>query len=274
MTVLLRGDCHGNFTWLDKLNYKPEETAIIILGDTGLNFWLNKTDQKIKKLIDNKGYYLYCIRGNHEQRPQFIQGMEKIYDDFVDGPVYWEPQYPHIRYFMDYGYYNINGYSCAVIGGAYSVDKWYRLGRFNMTEETNNPKKSGWFNDEQLTSGERQHAEIKLVGRYFDFVFTHTCPYSFQPTDLFLGFIDQKTVDNTMEKWMESLKDKISWGVWCFGHFHADRIERPYVEQYFNDIETLDTIYQRWNNYKQTGEIEWYLEKSPNFYMGVNKNDG
>lgn len=271
MKWLLRGDCHGNFVWLDKLDkekYPPNETAIIILGDVGLNFYLNKSDQKMKKVVNSKEYYLYCVRGNHEQRPQFVEGMKEMHDDIVDGPIYYEPEYPYIRYFFDYGYYTIDGYKCAVIGGAYSVDKWYRLARGGFTEETNIPKKTGWFPDEQLTRAEMEHCEMKLIGRKFDFVFTHTCPLQYQPTDLFLGFVEQSKVDNRMEVWMDELFGKFDWTILCFGHYHRDRIERPYVEQYFNDIEELDVIWNRWDNYSLTGELDWYLEKSPNFYMG------
>lgn len=268
MKWLVRGDCHGNFTWLDNLTeYPPEDTSIIILGDAGLNFFLNKSDEKMKKWINNRGYKIYCLRGNHEQRPQLIDGMEKIWDKEVDGPIYWQPEFPNLRYFMDYGYYTIDGYKCAVIGGAYSVDKWYRLERAGLTEETNNPKKTGWFPTEQLTREEMNHCEIKMVGRKFDFVFTHTSPISFQPTDLFLGFVDQSKVDNRMEIWLEEMKSKFQWKIWLFGHYHADRIERPYVEQYFNDIEELDTIWDRWNRYAETGELDWWLTKAPGFYM-------
>ena len=268
MKWLVRGDCHGNFTWLDNLTeYPPEDTSIIILGDAGLNFFLNKSDEKMKKWINNRGYKIYCLRGNHEQRPQLIEGMEKTWDKEVDGPIYWQPEFPNLRYFMDYGYYTIDGHKCAIIGGAYSVDKWYRLERAGLTEETNNPKKTGWFPTEQLTKEEMDHCEIKMVGRKFDFVFTHTSPISFQPTDLFLGFVDQSKVDNRMEIWLEEMKSKFQWKIWLFGHYHADRIERPYVEQYFNDIEELDTIWNRWNRYAETGELDWWLTKAPGFYM-------
>ena len=49
---LLTGDKHGVFTFLHNAyaldEYIPEETAIIILGDSGFNFWLNKKDEKLK----------------------------------------------------------------------------------------------------------------------------------------------------------------------------------------------------------------------------------
>lgn len=270
--VMITGDCHGTYTRFEKIknDYGNEDIAMICLGDFSINFYLNKSDQKMKKWLCEKypNITFYLVRGNHEQRPQLIPGMEEIYDDRVNGPIYWEPQYPNIRYFFDYGYYTIGGYKCAVIGGAYSVDKWYRLARCNFTEETNIPKKSGWFPDEQLTKAEMDHCEIKLIGRKFDFVFTHTCPISFQPTDLFLGFVDQSKVDNTMEVWLEKMTSIFDWTVWLFGHYHRDRVERPCVEQYFNDIEELDNIWNRWDNYNLTGELDWYLDKSPNFYLG------
>ena len=84
MKWLIRGDCHGAFTWLDNLDkekYPPEETAIIILGDAGFNFFLNKTDEKMKTWINERGYYIYCVRGNHEQRPQLCPMIDEIWDE-------------------------------------------------------------------------------------------------------------------------------------------------------------------------------------------------
>ena len=49
---LVRGDCHGSFYWvheLDKERYKPLETAFIVLGDFGVNYYLNKKDEKKKQ---------------------------------------------------------------------------------------------------------------------------------------------------------------------------------------------------------------------------------
>lgn len=256
-------------------SYKPEETAIIILGDAGFNYHLNKYDIRLKKEVNELGFYIYCVRGNHECRPIRLLNMSMMFDENVNGPVYYEPEYPHIRYFRDYDIYTINGYRCLVIGGAYSVDKWYRLGRFNMTEATNIAQKSGWFNDECLSRLEMIGCENMIENSHnniFDFVFTHTCPKKYQPTDLFLGFVDQSKVDTSMEDWMDIIAEKIVVNfAWCFGHYHADRLERPHVEQYFNDIENLDTIYKRWVDYDNNQELDWWLEKSPNFYKGIGK---
>ena len=268
MNFLVRGDTHGHFTWIDQLsNYIPQETSIIILGDAGFNFYLNKSDNKLKHWVNQRGYTLYCLRGNHEARPTQIRDIEYRWDEDVNNYIYIEPKFQNIRYLVDGYVYKFGQYRCLCIGGAYSVDKWYRLARVGYTEETNDPKKTGWFPNEQLTYDEMSSIKQSIYNIKVDFVFTHTCPLSFQPTDLFLGFVDQSQVDNTMERWMESIKDSFKWDVWCFGHYHADRIERPHVEQYFNDIEELDVIYERWKKYDETGELDWWLNKSPNFYM-------
>ena len=275
-TWLVRGDCHGIFTWMKNGcldEYNPEETAIIILGDAGINFWLNTKDTRLKKELESRGYYLYCVRGNHEERPQNIPSMQLIEDDSVQGEVYIEPEFPHIRYFKDYGLYIIDGLRVGVIGGAYSVDKRYRLMRAGVQDKFNpdyfNPKKTGWFPQEQLSIAEMEAAASLFVNQSVDFMFSHTCPIDWEPNDLFLGAINQSTVDKSMEIWLGELKNNLAWGIWCFGHFHADRLERPFVEQYYNNIENLWDIYQRWEEYKITQEVEWYLPKSPNFYSSL-----
>ena len=249
---------------IDPQVYIPEETAVIILGDMGLNFYLNEIDAKNKKAVNDTGFHIYAVRGNHEERPENISTMEQWYDEDVDGTVWREVNFPNIRYFMDGHAYLIDGHPTLVIGGAYSVDKWYRLNR-----ATPGASWTGWFKDEQLTPEEMQDIETRMSGHHFDFILTHTCPYGWQPTDLFLNGLDQSTVDNTMEHWFDTIKDKFNWNIWLFGHFHDDRLVRPHVEMYYTDIEDLDTIWNRWNN-EMTIQNEWWLKKSPNYYFDDN----
>ena len=278
--VIFTGDTHGGISTIARVGniqrnmpqYKPEETAIIILGDAGLNFYLNNTDKKYKKLLNSMGYHIYCVRGNHEQRPELVKNMILVEDENVDNSVWMEEAFPNIRYFVDGNVYNLCGHSALVVGGAYSVDKWYRLARAGYAPdeaETANPKKCGWFKDECLTAAEMDEISQNVYEKSFDFILSHTCPISWEPTDLFLGCIDQSTVDKSMELWLDELKDNVNWKYYLFGHYHADRIERPYVEQFYQEYEDIETICTRWDKYKETGELDWYLPKSPNFYMGV-----
>ena len=51
----------------------PEEMGIIILGDAGLNFYLNQTDDRHKKELVKYGFQIYCVRGNHEESPANLE---------------------------------------------------------------------------------------------------------------------------------------------------------------------------------------------------------
>lgn len=208
--------------------YDPTECGVIVLGDVGFNYFLDHRDISLKKkFIKDCGYTIYCLKGNHEARPQKIEGMKKIYDTEVCGYIYYEEEFPAIKYFCDAegATYNINGYKILTIGGAYSVDKYYRL-----------EKGWNWFENEQLTTVEREFITKKCSGKKFDFVLTHTCPLSWQPTDLFISLPASYPIDSSMEEWLEQLKDKIDYKVWLFGHYHDDRTINEKSEMLFTDL--------------------------------------
>lgn len=254
------GDTHGRVydRIIKYIGTCPAElAAFIILGDAGFNFYLNKTDGKEKQKCQDTGHIFYCVRGNHEERPENIPTMEKWEDTEIGGVVFREPQFPNIRYLIDGEVYTFNGHSALVVGGAYSVDKWYRL------QNARSEKWSGWFKDEQLTMDEMMDIIETHAGKEYDFVLSHTCPFDWRPTDLFLSGLDQSTVDNTMEMWMQEFKDTFTWKIWLFGHYHDDRLVRPHVEMYYTDTEDLEVIFERWVK----NEIEWWLKKDPNYYM-------
>ena len=267
---IITGDTHGRVpARLDRIKAErpdliPEETAIVILGDAGINYWLNKSDQKNKRIISGYGYTIYCVRGNHEERPEFL-GYAPVYDDDVKNFVRVEEEFPLIRYLFDGGAYQFKDHYCLVIGGAYSVDKWHRLAQAKHTGY------SGWFEYEQLSEAERTFILDLHSSREFDFILSHTCPKMFEPTDIFLPFIDQSTVDKSMEEWLDNVADQIDWKVWCFGHFHADRIEAPCVEQFYYDFEEIDHIWNRWYNKPEYDKEELERPISPLMERLLNK---
>lgn len=268
MKWYITGDTHGkNEARLEHFDRGEDfnQIALIILGDSGINFYLNNSDRNRKKRLNDIGINLYLVRGNHEERPENLPNIEIVWDENVKGNVYIEPEFSNIRYFLDGGSYIIDGLKTLVIGGGYSVDKYWRLG--NLPEDTD--VWTGWFRDEQLTEKEKTEILIAAVGEEYDLVLTHTCPYSWMPRDLFLNMIDQSTVDNSMEKFLEVIKDHVKWKVWLFGHYHADRLERPRVEQYYTNIESLSNIKHRWLS--EEPNVDWWLPKGPNYYMGAEK---
>ena len=131
-----------------------------------------------------------------------------------DGVVYYEPEFPNLLFAQDGEIYDLNGRKSIVIGGAYSVDKFYRLRNFVP-----------WFKDEQPSDEIKNKIEAKLEEHdwIIDQVLTHTCPYAYMPTDMFLDGIDQSTVDQSTEKWLNNLELKLKYTRWLCGHWHTDR---------------------------------------------------
>ena len=158
-----------------------------------------------------------------------------------------------------------------MIGGAYSVDKWRRLICAGVNSKLDydylNCKKTHWFPDEQLSVEEMVETVRDLRDQTYEFIFTHTCPINWAPTDLFLSGISQDDIDKSMEIFLSELAQKINWDIWCFGHYHDDRLVRPHVEMFYKDIENLDTIWKRWQNYDDYNELDWWLKKDPMFFM-------
>jgi 3-oxoacid CoA-transferase subunit A len=118
-----------------------------------------------------------------------------------------------------------------VVGGAYSVDKEYRQ-----------LKGWQWFESEQLTTHEQNEVFEHTEGKRYDMILTHTCPFSWMPIDLFLPFIDQSKVDNTMELLFDKMTESIEFKVWCYGHYHADRWQNPQARMFFKDVVDLQMI--------------------------------
>ena len=40
---------------------------------------------------------------------------------------------------------------------------------------------------------------------------------------MFLSCIDQSTVDDSTEKWLDSIEDKLDYKAWFCGHWHTDK---------------------------------------------------
>lgn len=235
------GDTHGsglmgrlyNIKQMPEVGATPSTIGVIILGDVGLNYYFDSRDKKLKDKVNRLGYQIYCVRGNHEARPQDVEGMGLQYDENVHGMVYCEADYPNIKYFKDFGIYQIFRYKIGVIGGAYSVDKKYRL--LNGWQ---------WFWNELLNENELQEClELFANQETFDLILSHTCPYQWRPTDLFLSCIDQSQVDTSMEEFLDMIQEPLcKWTRWAFGHYHDDRLVRPGAIMLYHKIISLDEL--------------------------------
>ena len=58
---------------------------LIILGDVGINYYLNEKDKKLKEQLKNYNIKLFCVQENHEERPENISTYKEI--DMFGGKV-------------------------------------------------------------------------------------------------------------------------------------------------------------------------------------------
>ena len=204
----LTGDLHGEIP-----PFFPRPTAeddkVIVLGDNGANFYWNgsKVDKAFKEQLNEFGYQWYMIKGNHDKRPETLEDIKIEYDENVNGIVYYQEQYPNIKYFQMYNDYTIDKKRILIMGGAYSIDKNYRI-------ENNWP----WFADEQMSEQEMEVCFEKYNEEKFDYILTHTCPFSFIPDEF--GY--NPRFDYGMEEFFDKMEKSISYDWWYFGHFHKD----------------------------------------------------
>lgn len=234
--IYITGDTHGSFERIEHFcnRFKTtKEDILIILGDAGINFFgpKSKRDKLGKRFLNDLPITLFCIHGNHEMRPSNIDSYKLV--DYYGGKVWVENEYPNILFAKDGEIFDFNidglNYKAIVIGGAYSVDKYYRL---------NNG--FPWFADEQPSYEIKKYVENQLeqVNNTVDIVLSHTCPLKYEPIEWFLSMIDQSSVDKSTELWLDEIEERLAYKKWYCGHYHGSKkIDRMVFM--FEDIDVL-----------------------------------
>lgn len=124
----------------------------------------------------------------------------------------------------------IGNKSVLFIGGADSVDKAIRKIRH-----------LGWWEAEVITD---KNVEEVPYGAYYDYVFSHCCPYSeVQHAKHWLFTLSNITESNAIhlsEKQLDKVKEKIDFGHWYFGHYHVEKQISDKFTCLFNDFIELE----------------------------------
>ena len=213
----ITGDKHRDFTGVKqfcKMMNTRRKDVLIILGDSGFNYYEDIRDDKLKSEIAELNVTLFCLHGNKECRPKNI-GSYGV-RTFCGGYVYYEPKYPNIFFAIDGEIYTFEGRKYIVMGGAHSVDKQYCL------EE----EKPFW--EDEMPSVEakiRFEDKLNAEGNQIFGILTHTCPIDYLPTEMFLSTrqkADNKRkpkkakskkqfkpdIDRSTEKWLGEIEIK------------------------------------------------------------------
>lgn len=218
MAIYITGDTHRDFDRVFDFCEEygtTKEDILVILGDTGINYYCGFRDEELKSELIQLEITLLCIHGNHEERP-FELGYDEM--EWHGGTVYYEEAFPNILFAKDGEIYDFEGKKAIVIGGAYSIDKNYRLNHG-----------LAWFDTEQPSDEIKEYVERQLdgCGWKVDYVFSHTVPIEYEPTWALNPDIDQSTVDKSTEYWLQEIMDNLDFEGWFAGHYHVDSEDGP-----------------------------------------------
>lgn len=229
--IYYTGDIHGSAAGISSFCHRMKLTKddiVILLGDVGANYFGDFHDTIIKETLQSLPPTFLCIHGNHERRPATITTYRS--KKWNGGLVWYEDDFPDILFAKDGEIFDLGGRSHIVLGGAYSVDKFIRL-----------KYQQGWWPDEQPTKEIKDDCWQKLneSGFVVDTVLSHTCPYKYIPREAFLPMIDQGSVDNSTEHWLDAIESRLSYNHWYCGHWHINKhIDKMHF--LFHDFEIME----------------------------------
>lgn len=213
--IYITGDTHGSFerveSFCERMKTKRDD-ILIILGDAGINFSGLRYDRLKKELLEELPITIFAIHGNYEQRPYTIESYKER--EWNGGIVYYEEDFPSILFAKDGEIFNLGGLQTIVMGGAYSIDKTYRLA-YGYS----------WWEDEQPSDEIKRYVENQLdsVKWNIDVVLSHTTPLKYEPVEVFMTGVDQSKVDKTTEIWLDKIENRLSYKKWYCGHYHTEK---------------------------------------------------
>jgi len=223
--VYITGDIHGDPMRIYAFAKKHKLTKndmVIILGDVGANYYGDERDERTKENLSNVRVPILCIHGNHEMRPWEADGYTLV--KWNGGKVWVQKKYPQLLFAKDGEIYTIDGKRYIAIGGAYSVDSYWRIKHH-----------AGWWESEQPTEEIKKFVETQFRENEIDIILSHTCPRKYEPIEAFLPFIDQSIVDTSTEDWLDSIEETVNYQAWYCGHWHIEK-----------DIDKMHFMFKSW----------------------------
>lgn len=229
--IIVTGDLHRDYDIkkLDEIaSISNPPSIVLIAGDFG-GIWnqcskeddgkikLHKKDVDFIKSLSKYPFKIISCLGNHENY-DVINQLPRV--DAYGGQIIKLSDNVEL---LDRGYvYELEGYKFLSVGGAMSMDRRYRI-----------EHKSYW-SDETITEADiiKAISSLKAVSSKVDFVLTHTCPSSVLEKELASSINKDHDYECKLKfalendpsvKLLESLKQKINFTEWYFGHFHVER---------------------------------------------------
>jgi len=197
--MILLGDIHGDWNYLQKIINKNPNKTIICLGDFG--YWPN-TEIWPPNIVSATAP-IYFIDGNHENfwamKDNDLLGWEKPKN--IRGNIYY----------LSRGLtFNLEDKNILCCGGGESVDRVYRTIGEN------------WFPEESISYTDTQKCIDKVENEQIDLVITHVAPSCFKiETEINLYPISKSPSENNLSYLAEAILNyQEKMPQWFFAHYH------------------------------------------------------
>ena len=206
------------------------DDTVIVTGDFGYVMYgeENVAEEKATlNMLEKKPYTILFCDGNHE-------GFDYL-EQYPEERRYGAPvrKIRNNIYWLQRGYiYTINEKTFFVMGGAYSIDKDFRLSYQALTGD------KIWFAQELPTAQEYHRAiqSLKAHDHKVDYIITHTAPKLLIPR-LIGKFPDHHDLELT--GFLDWVDHEVSYQHWYFGHFHLDEILSPRFVACYQQIHNI-----------------------------------
>ena len=223
MAILFSGDFHANakgemefiskYTLLEKYKEQLYEKINfhIILGDAGF-LWPGNDKSEILNYFElaRRPFPVLCVVGNHDpvlgrsDLPEVDMGIgEKV--------ILINKEKPFIAYLKRGKIYNIENHKFLVLGGALSIDKFYRTPSISWWEQE-------YWNDDEKTAISRLLENEKN----FDYVLAHTGPSRINRAINNVEIAFNPKFKDEVSALNEIIDGKITCKQWFCGHWHKD----------------------------------------------------
>lgn len=228
-----------NYCYWQQHNYK-DITYAMVLGDFGLPWYdcpvdengIHPEDKEDKYLLNwynEKPYKILAVMGNHDNY-NMIEKLPEV--DMFGGKVLKVSE--NIFYLKRGHFYNIEGNSFLVLGGAQSHDKEYRRLNLNLWAQEE------WTEEEKQACLKR----IEEYGTEVDYIVSHTGPI--EGISCVESSCDDKScrdvfMEDSNVRFNTKIDEKMTYKKWFFGHWHRDwgydhRNQSKYIPLHFAGV--------------------------------------
>lgn len=213
MIIKVTGDTHGDKFRLLEYNRIHKENkdfdVLLICGDFGF-LWNNSQQEKdfLDRIEKDFNFEIWFVDGNHENFPLIYSFPV---EEWNGGKIHRVRN--NIIHLMRGEVYTINGKKIFTMGGAYSIDKAWRI------------EGKSWWKEEFPSQEEIDNAITNLINEKFnvDYVFTHTAPNTIIPfvSEFFIS--SDKAIYDESTNFLEAIYKNLNFKHWYFGHFHGNK---------------------------------------------------